>query len=308
MLFLVGITACNDGDDDKKKPALTVKVDNLSMVENIKNPNGNDFFPNGTLDKLQVRVRLFAYDETENLCFEETSIVEDFSAVPIFTPKMAAGSYTLVVVSDIVDIKEEEVDFECWEIRNKELLSKLEIVDLGYVGYHYKMLGVYKGQIEIDGSDMITIEPKAVGALITTHFTNVPTSKVAYVFFYADKANDYYQVDRGRSVLSNKEIEGLMETESGYSGYYDTRYFLPGNNISITWGAFSSNQDVLAAGKQTINVNPGAHRTITFNVSVSTLSAPAEETVPDAQTIQQVLKVKTLQNTPETTAFKQKLN
>lgn len=305
--LLIGFTACDKKDDKRTSSVLTIKVDNLDMVENIKDPNGDDFFPNGLIDGSHVRICLFIYDNIENLHYEETKFVKDFSVVPTFTPKIEPGNYTLIVAVDIVDLKDGNVDFECWNIEDKHSLSEIKITDLGYTGYHYKMLGIYKNTFVAgeNENDIITAKPEAAGALITTFFRNVTPGQVVYIYFMSDKANNYYQVSGNRSTFSDEGWESLIETQAGYNGYFETHFFLPGNDITIAWGSFDYNQDIISAGKNTFNVNPGVHRLVSFDLSQSYRSAP--ELYAGTQACIQSLNVKTFKSISGKETFKQKI-
>ncbi|MDR1556843.1 MAG: hypothetical protein LBS88_07435 [Tannerellaceae bacterium] len=293
MLFF---TSCNDKPDPGKdldiKYQLTVSINTKNVVKDLKDLDNTDAFPGGTIDDgSHVRVNFFIYDADGANVYESTQIVDDFSKSVEIKNSLKPGDYTLVVAADMVENTGDKIEFACWEFKNTDDLENLRIVDLQYNGFKYKAMGVSKSTINLEKAESVKINVEPVGALITFYFSNLYVSEIAYLYYTWDKNSDYYLVNEEKSNVSNTDVENEYEIEAKYTGFYDQRYFLPVQNVTLTWATLDAKPAIIKQGSTTFNAQQAVNQIITVdvrtgNTKVETKSAISLEDIEKSRKMQ----------------------
>ncbi|MCL1821255.1 MAG: FimB/Mfa2 family fimbrial subunit [Prolixibacteraceae bacterium] len=298
IAFVILFAACSKKDHD---PMLKIRVDNYSLVENITDPNGDYIYPNGAVDDgSPVRVNIYLYDNKGKLYYSETLLTANFAEYADFAVDVKPGIYTIVATADIVETRNGRVIFECWEFANSSLLEEFTIDDLGYIGYHYKMLGVHISTMNVNNDKEITIETESPGALINFLFKNVTDKKIAYIGYMLEISNYYYDVIAEKSVLIEEPLYDGFEVDSDYTGFYNSIYLLEMRNAELSWGTFDVNEDVIATGGATLTVLPGGHKTVTVDISTNKMVSAQLKNSSEKQS----LSVKSLKSSKSNVAGK----
>lgn len=290
------LTSCNKDLDLDIKYQLTVDIDNMDVVKNLKNYNNADLFPNGVIGikDYKVRVSSMLYNSAGVLVSEDIQFVDDFSKTVSLTNSIDAGEYTLVSFADIVKYNSGKVSFEYWKIEGKNSLSKLQITDMDYKGFEYKALGVAKTKISINKSTLASIKTEPVGSLITFWFINIDYAKIAYLGYGWNKKSDYYLVDEEKSNIVTENTIDEYETESEYTGYYDQRYFLPMQQLTFVWQSYSSSLNAILSKGLTFNIDRGINKTIKIDVQTGQYSETNSTKSAIIPTSKNVLRIQSL--------------
>jgi hypothetical protein len=257
-------------------PAITFRINALDVVKDLKDGNGNIRFPSGTIDDpdARFRLRLFVYNSQGVRVAEETQIQSGFSETFSVTKNLAAGQYTVVTTADIV-AQIDGVTTELWTFEGTSALSTLKIRDFGDVLNHYQVLGVYKSTLTVSGAQTVNANPQPAGALITLVFERGTSSNVAAIAILGDRWNNYYSVNESRGYVTTAAsgeyqfVDGVVITNTAWTGYYVQYYLLPMTGMHIIWGTGNSNGDVLNVGELTFNVTKGVNSTYTVSTSTS---------------------------------------
>jgi hypothetical protein len=269
LLALAILTSCEGNKKDVDvQYQLTVSVDVRNVVKNLKDLDNTDYFSNGVIpdEDYRVRINLFIYKEDGSLVGKETQIVDNFYKKMEVKKSMDTGKYTLVASADIVESSGSNVEFEFWKFENTDDLRSLRVVDLKYVGFYYKAIGISKKTIEIEKSESQEIVVDPIGSLITFHFYNASASKIAYIVYEWNKSAEYYRVDDEEANVINATVGSDFEVTSQYTGYYDPRYFLPTQNIELIWGTLTAAEKVVNAGSKVFNIQKGVNQILSIDV------------------------------------------
>jgi hypothetical protein len=272
VLFLI---SCDKKTEIKYE--MTVSIDVLDVVKNLRSLDNTELFPNGVIDDgSHVRVKLFTFNGDGSLFAEDSQILDDFSQKALVKRSMPEGEYTLVAFADMVDNNGDNITFQCWDFQNTSSLRNFRIVDLGYKGHKYKAMGVSKTNVDISKSLSTNINVQPVGALVTFYFRNLFINEVAFLYYFWDKHADYYLVEDGTSNSVDIDIENEYEVEAEYNGLYDQRYFLPVRDMTLTWATLTGDLNVVKRNTVTFNVEQG--KDITVNVDTKAATANVSQT------------------------------
>lgn len=273
MILMVGVaillTSCNKDLDLDIKFQLTVNIENIDVVKNLKDIDNSDLFPNGVIDAddAKVRVTLLCYNSDGKLCFEESQLVEDFSKSIEIAKSVESGNYTLVTITDIVGIENGKVSTELWQIENKETLRDLKVTKGSTNLFYYMALGISKESLTVDGSMAVNVNTEPIGSLVTFKFTNIDQSKVSLIGYGWSKESDYCLINEGTyNIVAQTSVEEF-EMESQYTTYYDQRYFLPIQDMTFVWISYSPSLTPVLSKGMTLNIQSGVNKTITVNVN-----------------------------------------
>lgn len=276
MLFIAGMlffSSCPPPDENKGvdnvdiQYKLTVSIKTLDVVKDLKDLDGSELFPDGVIeDGSHVRVKFFVYDEQGELLDESTQIVDDFSQTVEIVKSLYPGQYTLVTTADMVENTGDKIDFECWKYDYTSSLEDFRITDLQFKGFEYKAIGVDKTTLTLKKAQTVDVRVRPIGALVTFYFTNLDAKKMAYLAYSWDKGSDYYQPDDGKSGVIDSGDENEYEIEAQYTGFYDQRYFLPLQNLKLSWATYNAATETIKSGSATCNVQEAVNQTITVNV------------------------------------------
>jgi len=302
MIVMVGVsillTSCNKDLDLDIKYQLTVNIDNMDVVKNLKDYDNSDLFPNGVIDASdgKVRVTFLCYNSDGKLCFEESQLVDDYSKSVEITKSVESGDYTIVTITDIVSVENGKISTELWKVEKKESLRDLKVSKGSVNQYYFMALGISKENLSINKSESVKVNTEPIGSLVTFKFTNIDQSKVTSIGYGWSKESDYCLINEGKyNIVSQTSVEEF-EMESKYTTYYDQRYFLPISDLTFAWISYSSNFTPVLSKGMTLNVQSGINKTITVNVNsgISTeTNSTKSATIP---TEGQVLRIQSLPN------------
>lgn len=298
FIFIAGVlllASCNNDKEVDIVYQLNAKIDILDVVKDLKDIQNADAFPNGIInEEYNVRVNFIIYDEKGTAVEQDTKIVNDFSQILNITKSLSKGEYTIVATTDIVKNNGDRVDFEFWKLENTSSLRDFKIKDLNYIGYRYKVLGIYKDIISVNGSVNLDVSVKPAGSLITMWFRNAYVNNIAYIYYEWNKSSDYYLVNEDKpNVLTQKTYDDF-EVESSYTGYYDQRYLLPVQDFKFTWATLNSANVILKTNSATLNIIKAVNSNITVDVSTGdTQVSNASKTRISADEQNQGLLIKT---------------
>jgi len=289
------LTSCNKDLDLDIKYKLTVNIDNMNVVKNIKSYDGTDYFPNGTLDEsgCKVRVSTFLYNSTGDLVCENIQLVDDFSKKVTVTESIANGGYTLVSCTDIVVTSGSNVNKENWTFESKASLKNFKIVDQDKFG-SYKVLGISKSEITINKSEILDINNEPTGAMIVFLFNNMDYKKISYVDYAWEKKNDYYLVNEDKVSVKTDIGVSEYETESDYTGFFDLMYFLPIKDFIFYFETYDSNVNLLLSKKLTFDIEKNVNKLITINASTGVSSTTNTKSAYIPNSDGQVLRIQSL--------------
>ncbi|MFA5328108.1 MAG: hypothetical protein WC384_09975 [Prolixibacteraceae bacterium] len=270
MILIVGIavilTSCNKDLNLDVKYQLTINIDNMDVVKNMKNYDNTDVFPGGLLDSDGVKVResFFVYNLNGELVFNNTEIVDDFSKKILISCDLSEGEYTLVSCVDIVVSDGESITEELWNFKNVDMLSNFRMEEAVSL-YQMNTLGVTKSQVSIDKSVSVDIKTSVVGAMFSYCFENAYLEEIAEVDWGYSKTNDYYNVEDAASNVSEQVQNNYWEPDEQYNGIMGSIFILPCKDFVFAWQSYSTTFEPEAFGYVTFDVVAGNHKTITVD-------------------------------------------
>lgn len=269
ILFFVAVIllgSCNDDIIVGIEYQLDIKVNNMDVVNDI-NVEGSEFFEDGEIgySDYKVRVTSLIYSD-DKLVAEDSKLVDNFSSEVNFTTPIGKGKYTIVVCTDLVEVKNGDISFEFWQCTEKGSLSGFKIKDLGSWGLDAKVLGVKKEEVLINDFKAVTIKPEPVGSLVVFEFKNLDKTKISVVEYTVVDWNNYYSVNSGLSVAI-ENFNFLQSYEVGtQSNTYDWIYLLPMENQSLWIDVYSLTGESILSGAIEFDVEVGKNLMIELDV------------------------------------------
>lgn len=246
------MSSCSN-DDIEVLHSVNIKVNPSKVISTFTyeyQPGELESFPDG----YKLRVRLLAYDTKGVLKDSATQYLTNYGSIAGYNLKLEEGDYTLVAITDVVEIKGNDVNLEYWHLKNRENLSETQLSDAGLIGGQHKILGIESKNFTIDKTNKECIlYPQAVGALCYVVFHNIHQfPDVKQYSLEMTKASDFLQFNgSGEWLPSVKNNDGSFdwylaytepeETESyGTYGYY---FMLPMPNVNFKFTYDDTNGD-----------------------------------------------------------------
>lgn len=294
-MMIAVLAACNNDKEVEIEYQLTAKIDVLDVVKDLKDLDNAALFPNGSIpdEDYSSRVRFFVYDDQGDLCFDKTTITKDFSEVVTISTALKKGKYTLIATADLVKASNNKVSFEFWIFNQIKSLDKFTIKDDDYVGWEYKALGICNVELDMESSHTINAKVKPVGSLITFYFSNINSNSISTIYYERSKTSDYYSVVDGNPVAKSGTFYSEYQTKSQYTGYYDQRYYLPMQNMTLSWETSNSSGQLVKSGNTTFNIEQGKNKVIRIDVTTGAVqNSSVKSGFPDSAIESQSIKVK----------------
>ena len=214
-------------------------VSSFSSCE--ENPGELESFPTSC----KLNVKLFVYDEDDNLVYKTSGQYSNYNVQLKGSTLLKTGKYTAVAITHIDDVTN---NIYLWKIKGEEHLEGLQIVDQGYIGGQYKVLGVKVSEFEVkDGIADVSMNVQPAGTMVVVRYYdyNAHTSWGWQDFYLmGNKTNSYLEFDRSgkTSVIAENENGAYQfiydnidasEFPSGYSYIYNYEYILPMTNVGL---------------------------------------------------------------------------
>jgi hypothetical protein len=281
LIGMICLLSCDK--EDVVKYQLTVRIDALDVVKDIKDLNNSDFFHNGVIplvNSYQVRIKLLVYGKDAALVDEDTRFVDSFAEIATITKLLPAGIYTLVATADVVQKTGEQVDVEFWHFDNVTSLKELRLTDTRLNGFHGKTVGVYQNTLDVDRPASLNINIKPAGSLVFFQFYPNTVNTVSSCSIVLDKCNDYYLVNEGISYPSDYGFYHDRPDVWFVNGtnYVIMLYFMPVQNVSFMWNA--TVDQTANEGSITFDVEAGRNLYINTDV-ISGVSTVKSVILPD---------------------------
>jgi len=266
VLFLI---SCNEDRYVDIQYQLTASVDLTTMISGMVGGNNEDNYTKD--DKDPVQLTFLIYDESGALVYETGKKLTNFFEKASFTTGLNAGKYTVVAWA-CVATEGAKVD---WESENKESLNTLKL-NCNYSSYPYlsPVLGVSKTNLTLDKSQTLNIEMPTVGCFYTIVFNYSNSTNAKHVVCYGNSDSRYYSVNDGTSnIFTSTQYAWAYEytVDTQYSGMYRCYFILP-TNLTVTWGSFNANDNVLRTGQFSFKAEAGNHQIIRVNIDTGNTS------------------------------------
>lgn len=200
----------------------------------------------------KIRTRLFLYDEKGDLAAEEVQFLKNYSAKAKVETYVAPGTYTAIVMTDVVQITSSKISFQYWLFSDSTKLSTATIKDPRYIGGRYKILGLDSKQLKITGKDGdISFYPQPAGALILCDINNWNAYSNYVVYGWeTNRTCDYCTFDQNGKCnpsieASNKYAWYLSKStvNKSYNGIYGYYFVFPMKNASYRFFCQDKNKD-----------------------------------------------------------------
>ena len=178
-----------------------------SMVRVKVNPSGvispfvyemNPGELEGLDDPYKLRTRILVYDEDGQLKASDTQYLANYSNIMTSSLDLPKGDYTAIAITDVVELSGSKIEFEYWNLSGENVLSQLRVTDAGYIGGSYKILGVGKQSVTVDGSNNeVVVKCSPAGAVCLAYFCNIHTfSDVEQYGILMTKSSESISYDR----------------------------------------------------------------------------------------------------------------
>lgn len=201
----------------------------------------------------KLRLRALVYNDKGELVKQKTELVTNYNSQLKTSEYLSAGNYTVIGISDVVEVSGNSVTFEYWNMNGEEKLSELTLTDAGYIGLFAKVLGIAKNTLIVRDSktNSIDVNLQPAGSLIYTFFNNRDALSYRNVTEYqliANKIAGSVTFDGNGNVKINERNDGKSEfiiaTTDGEAGDdYSYNFLLPMNNIKLWFVAIIDGED-----------------------------------------------------------------
>ena len=199
-----------------------------------------------TIDtSMKLRIRSLIYDNNGDIVTADTSFVSNYTTYVNFTTELERGTYTVIVISDIVQPNADKNHVpEYWYLSNCDKLSQTKISHAGYIGYEDEILGISSHTISVsESNNEYKIDIKPAGAVIYTYYKNID----AWTDMKRYQLNINQTVKEGVFDLNgnfNSSVENhnneydwrlsvVYPEYSSISSGYVISYVLPQNNLRV---------------------------------------------------------------------------
>ena len=277
IIIITGVLlliACKSNHEVDTQYQLTANVDLSTMIKGMRGGNNEDYYTKD--DKDPVQLTFLVYDENGALVYETAKKLTNFFEKTSFMTGLNAGKYTVVAWACIATegIKPD------WEPENKESLNTFKL-NVNWESYLSPILGVSKTNLTLDKSQSLNIAMPTVGCFYTIVFNYSYSTKAKHVVCYGNSDSRYYAANDGTSnIFTSTQYAWAFDTavDTQYTGTYACCFILP-TNLTVTWGSFDANDNVLKSGQFSFKAEAGNHQIIyvdieTGNTSVTPVKSP----------------------------------
>lgn len=218
IIALIGLlTSCsNDDIIVQRNTVIKINPSNVIAPFNVEIEAGElQSFPSSH----KLRVRLLVYNEDGVLVSTDTQYLTNYAALATCNVELEKGYYDIVAITDVVQYSNSgDVTFEYWKLVDENNLLTTKMVDAGYIGGQYKIMGVDRMQVNVDfeNSDII-LYPQPVGALCLVQWFNIHTFDNSGITEYTLSMN------RSSDFLQFNNSTGWDVTPENNNNQYDWR-------------------------------------------------------------------------------------
>lgn len=198
-LVMLAFTACsNDEIEISTTGKVEVTVPTTHLYDNFSISSYQNFLGNN--DSYHIEVRLFIYDQEDNLMKEESQKSRTFTDFKFPISNLKKGQYYKVVaLQTMVDDNDQlEADdlSEFWTLVNKTKLSAFRVDTKFHQIYWYGALGMGYGSLEVKNAESkLTMNIEPVGSLLDFDYENMASTSYVESAFFFHKAPDGVNVN-----------------------------------------------------------------------------------------------------------------
>lgn len=253
MVAGLAFASCSDsGEEIAVSNPTAIRVNPSTIMEPFTyqvEPGNLD----GVDEGQSIRLRLFAYDESGVLFDSEEKTVPNYLTSAVFDLDLEEGmSYTVIVISDVVDSNEGSVA-EYWSVSEERNLSSLKVNYEGLESNYgsQEILGISSVNVFSGNDTSIDMEP--AGALICTVFENIHAySDINSMLLYGGRGNGYFDFSSNGVLNANPDLNvqpnflGLIDVPGISSfGRYSYKFLMPQTNYDFTLAFLDADDNVL---------------------------------------------------------------
>lgn len=197
-LVMLAFTACsNDEIEISTTGKVEVTVPTTHLYDNFSISSYQNFLGNN--DSYHIEVRLFFYDQEDNLVKEESQTSQTFTDLKFPINNLKEGNYKVVALQTMVDANDQlEADdlSEFWTLVNKTKLSDFRVDTKIHQIYWYGALGMGYGSLEVKNAESkLTMNIEPVGSLLDFDYENMASTSYVESAFFFHKAPDGVNVN-----------------------------------------------------------------------------------------------------------------
>ena len=226
-LVMLAFTACsNDEIEISPTGKVEVTVPTTHLYDNFSISSYQNFLGNN--DSYHIEVRLFIYDQKENLVKEESQTSRTFTDFKFPINNLKEGNYKVVALQTMVDDNDQlEADdlSEFWTLVNKTKLSDFRVDTKSHQIYWYGALGMGWGSLAVKNTESkLTLNIQPVGSLLDFNYENMDSTSYVESAFFFHKAPDGVNVNSmfsGGDELYYQNYNG-SNTWSPVSAFYES--------------------------------------------------------------------------------------
>ncbi len=226
-LVMLAFTACsNDEIEISTTGKVEVTVPTTHLYDNFSISSYQNFLGNN--DSYHIEVRLFIYDQKENLVKEESQTSRTFTDFKFPINNLKEGNYKVVALQTMVDDNDQlEADdlSEFWTLVNKTKLSDFRVDTKSHQIYWYGALGMGWGSLAVKNTESkLTLNIQPVGSLLDFNYENMASTSYVESAFFFHKAPDGVNVNSmfsGGDELYYQNYNG-SNTWSPVSAFYES--------------------------------------------------------------------------------------
>lgn len=198
-LVMLAFTACsNDEIEISTTGKVEVTVPTTHLYDNFSISSYQNFLGNN--DSYHIEVRLFIYDQEDNLMKEESQKSRSFTDFKFPISNLKKGQYYKVValqtmVDDNDQLGADDLS-EFWTLVNKTKLSAFRVDTKFHQIYWYGALGMGYGSLEVKNAESkLTMNIEPVGSLLDFDYENMASTSYVESAFFFHKAPDGVNVN-----------------------------------------------------------------------------------------------------------------
>lgn len=198
-LVMLAFTACsNDEIEISTTGKVEVTVPTTNLYDNFSISSYQNFLGNN--DSYHIEVRLFIYDQEDNLMKEESQKSRTFTDFKFPISNLKKGQYYKVValqtmVDDNDQLGADDLS-EFWTLVNKTKLSAFRVDTKFHQIYWYGALGMGYGTLEVKNAESkLTMNIEPVGSLLDFDYENMASTSYVESAFFFHKAPDGVNVN-----------------------------------------------------------------------------------------------------------------
>nr|WP_321522342.1 hypothetical protein [uncultured Macellibacteroides sp.] len=243
LAIICTLSSCTNEDQIDIKYETTFKLMPSSVISGFKEFVTGSFDLNGDF---KVRTSLFIYDKTGTLIDKQISYLDKYTDVMTVTTSLPLGEYTSVATTDIVEYANSTVSTEMWQYKNPEVLNTFNIIDAGYMGQDYKILGVSTNSFTVKRKDEIVIPIYPAGCLFTIYYIGIHNTKFSNVIkmgLYFNRSNDYLYFTENATPETKITSRGSYDFKCSEldltNSYYDNTNNIYGYSFHLPDPAFN---------------------------------------------------------------------